>query len=107
MNLPASERTIDRWFNTSAVVAGPEGQLDPAGRNLICGPGRTNVDVIVSRRFYMPWEGHHLQFRFESFNFPNTPAFGTPNTGFGGANVGRITSADEPRRIQFGLKYVF
>ena len=107
VNLPSGDRTIDRWFNTEAVVAGPEGELDPAGRNLIWGPGRVNLDVSVARRFVMPWEGHHLQFRFESFNFTNTPAFGRPNTGFGGANVGRITSADEPRRIQFGLKYVF
>ena len=107
VNLPSSERTIDRWFNTEAVIAGPLGEIDPAGRNLIWGPGRVNVDVAISRRFIMPWEGHSIQFRFESFNFTNTPAFGRPNTGFGGANVGRITSADEPRRIQFGLKYVF
>ncbi len=107
VNLPASERTIDRWFNTEAVVPGPEGQIDPAGRNLIWGPGRVNLDFSLSRRFLMPWEGHSLQFRFESFNFTNTPAFGRPNTAFGTANVGKITDADEPRRIQFGLKYVF
>ncbi len=107
VNLPRSERTIDRWFNTAAVIAGPLGQIDPAGRNMIWGPGRLNLDVAISRRFMMPWEGHSLQFRFESFNFTNTPAFGRPNTSFGTANAGRITTADEPRRIQFGLKYVF
>ena len=89
------------------MASGQPGLLDNAGRNLIWGPGRTNLDVSVSRRFYMPWEGQSLQFRFESFNFTNTPAFGRPNTAFGGSNVGKITSADEPRRIQFGLKYVF
>ena len=107
VNLPPSERTIDRWFNTEAVIPGPPGEIDPAGRNLIWGPGRVNLDFSVARRFRMPWEGHYLQFRFESFNFTNTPAFGRPNTAFGTANVGKITSADEPRRIQFGLKYVF
>lgn len=107
VNLPSFQRTIDRWFNTEAAVAGPAGQIDPAGRNLIWGPGRVNFDFSLSRRFMMPWEGHSLQFRFESFNFTNTPAFGRPNTSFGTANVGRITDADEPRRIQFGLKYVF
>jgi hypothetical protein len=106
-NLPASERTIDRWFDTTAVVPGQEGQLDQAGRNLIVGPPTRGFDFSLSRRFVMPWEGHSVQFRFESFNFTNTPVFGRPNTGFNSASAGTINQADEPRRIQFGLKYVF
>ncbi|MEP7361738.1 MAG: TonB-dependent receptor [Acidobacteriota bacterium] len=106
-NLPSGERTIDRWFDTTAVVAGQRGVFDNAGRNLIVGPPTYNFDFSLDRNFRMPWEGHVVQFRFESFNFTNTPAFGRPNTGFGGAAVGTINSADEPRRIQFGLKYIF
>jgi Carboxypeptidase regulatory-like domain/TonB dependent receptor-like, beta-barrel len=108
-NLPASERTIDRWFDTSFVVATPAGvgQIGNAGRNLIIGPGVKNFDFLLSRSFSMPFEGHYLQFRFESFNFTNTPAFGNPNTSVGSVNVGQITSAGDPRRIQFALKYVF
>ena len=85
---------------------GQPGQLDNAGRNLILGPPVRNFDFSLSRRFTIT-ESHSLQFRFESFNFTNTPTFGRPNTGIGGANAGIITTADEPRRIQFGLKYVF
>ena len=48
-----------------------------------------------------------VQFRFESFNFPNTPRFGQPNGGMPRAATGIINRADEPRRIQFGLKYVY
>jgi hypothetical protein len=106
-NLPASERTIDRWFNTTFVTTSAPGVFGNAGRNLIIGPGRSNLDVMVARDFAMPWEGHEVQFRFESFNFTNTPAFGQPNTAVGGPAVGTITLADEPRRIQFALKYVF
>lgn len=106
-NLPTSERTIDRWFDTTAVVPGRPGVLDNAGRNIIEGPGRKNLDVLVAKNFVMPWEGHNIQFRFESFNFTNTPHWGRPNRSFGGSAVGTITDSDEPRRIQFGLKYVF
>jgi hypothetical protein len=106
-NLPSDQRSIDRWFDTESVVPGKEGQFDTAGRNLIVGPPTRGFDFSLSRRFTMPWEGHSAQFRFESFNFTNTPVFGRPNTGFNGAAAGTINAADEPRRIQFGLKYVF
>jgi len=106
-NLPTSERTIDRWFDTEAVVPGQPGELDNAGRNLIEGPGRKNMDFILARRILLPWKEHHMQFRFEAFNLTNTPHWGRPNRSFGTAAVGTITSADEPRRIQFGLKYIF
>lgn len=107
INLPKSQRTIDRWFNTDAIGPGGVGVLDNAGRNLIWGPGTTAFDFQISRRFPLPWEGDYLQFRFESFNFTNTPVFGRPNTSIGRPAAGRITTAGEPRRIQFGLKWVF
>ena len=108
-NLPSDQRTIDRWFDTNFAVATPAGvaQIGNAGRNLIIGPGVKNFDFLLSRTFPMPIEGHHLQFRFESFNLTNTPAFGNPNTTLGSANQGKITGAGDPRRIQFALKYVF
>lgn len=107
INLPKSQRTIDRWFNTDAIGPGDPGVLDNAGRNLIWGPGTKALDFSVSRRFNLPWEGDYLQFRFESFNFTNTPVFGRPNTSVGRPAAGRIVTASEPRRIQFGLKWIF
>ncbi len=107
LNLPKSQRTIDRWFNTDAVVAGQSGVLDNAGRNLIWGPSTFALDVSVARRFALPWEGDYIQFRFESFNFTNTPVFGRPDTRIGRPTAGRIVTASEPRRIQLGLKWIF
>jgi hypothetical protein len=106
-HLSSSERSIDRWFNTGFVTRSAPGVFGNAGRNLVEGPSRRNIDIMVARNFMMPWEGHTLQFRFESFNFTNTPAFGQPNTAVGTPNVGLINEADDPRRIQFALKYVF
>ena len=42
----------------------------------------------------------------ETFNFTNTAAFGQPGATLNGLGVGQITSAADPRRIQFGLKLI-
>ncbi len=106
-NLPSDQQTIDRWFDTGFAVATAPGEVGNIGRNVIIGPGRKNLDISVSRTFPMPWEKHSLQFRFESFNLTNTANFAAPNAAVGSPNAGRIAAADDPRRIQFALKYLF
>ena len=104
-----------RWFNDSAIVAGPEGEFGNAGRNLIEGPGRKNFDLLLSKYFALPWEDHRLQFRVEAFNLTNTPHLGPPGRAFGLLNdtnvgrsgVARIPRAGPPRIMQFALKYLF
>lgn len=99
--------TIDKWFDEFAFVASAPGVYGNTGRNVLFGPGSRNWDIMVGKRFRMPWEGHSLQFRFESFNFTNTPTFGQPNATLRSAATATINQADEPRRIQFALKYSF
>lgn len=99
--------TIDRWFDQLAFVASAPGVYGNTGRNVLYGPGTRNLDFSLAKRFTVPWEGHYLQFRFESFNFTNTPKFAQPNGSLRAAGTATINRADEPRRIQFGLKYVF
>jgi hypothetical protein len=99
--------TIDKWFDEMAFVASAPGVYGNTGRNVLYGPGARTFDFILGKRFAMPWEGHSLQFRFESFNFTNTPSFGQPNSGLRSPATATITQADEPRRIQFALKYNF
>lgn len=99
--------TIDRWFDEMAFVASAPGVYGNNGRNVLFGPGTRNLDATLAKRFTLPIEGHTLQFRFESFNFTNTPKFGQPFGGLRASNTATITTADEPRRIQLGLKYVF
>lgn len=106
-NLPADQRSIDGWFDLGAFVPSAPGTIGNAGRNLIYGPGVKNLDLMVSRSFRMPWEGHYVQFRAEAFNATNTANFAPPATGIGTPTAGRITSAADPRRVQFALKYVF
>ena len=99
--------TIDNWFDQSAFVISDPGVYGNNGRNVLRGPSGKSFDFMLGKRFRTPWEGHSVQFRFEAFNFTNTPRFGQPNGGMLRAATGTINQADEPRRIQFGLKYLF
>ncbi len=104
-NLPSDQRTIDHWFDTSAFVVQPQYTYGNAGRNILFGPGLRNIDLSLSKSFSIT-ETKRLQFRAESFNFTNTPAFGQPAATLNGLGVGQITTAGDPRRIQFGLKFI-
>jgi hypothetical protein len=100
--------TIDRWFDELAFVQSAPGVYGNAGRNVLYGPGLSNLDFIMAKRFVLPWKEHHVQFRLEAFNFTNTPHFNQPAAGLRASNnTATINSADEPRRIQFALKYNF
>ena len=102
-----SSPTIDNYFDQSAFVVSAPGVYGTNGRNVLRGPGGRSLDFMLGKRFRLPWEGHTMQFRFESFNLTNTPRFGQPVGGMLRAATGTINRADEPRRIQFGLKYLF
>jgi hypothetical protein len=48
-----------------------------------------------------------LDLRAEVFNATNTPPLGAPNGVFGSAAFGSITTAGDPRVVQFAVKFVF
>ena len=102
-----SKPTIDNWFDQSAFVVSAPGVYGTGGRNPLRGPGGKSFDFMLGKRVRMPWEGHTVQFRLEAFNLTNTPQFGQPNGGMLRAVTGTINRAGEPRRVQFGLKYLF
>ncbi|HEY8551699.1 MAG TPA: TonB-dependent receptor [Vicinamibacterales bacterium] len=105
-NLPRGERTIDRWFDTSAFAAPAPFTFGNAGRNIVIGPGAATVDLSVARDFRVVAE-HRLQFRVEAFNLFNRVNLGLPNSTVGNTAFGTIRSADSAREIQIALKYIF
>jgi hypothetical protein len=102
--LPSDQRSIDRWFDVNAFRIQPQFTYGNSGRNILFGPGLRNLDLSIGKSFPIG-ETRRLQFRAESFNVTNTPAFGLPGRNINGLGVGAITSADDPRRLQFGLKF--
>jgi len=103
--LASGQESIDHWFDTSAFVVQPQYTYGNSGRNILFGPVSHNMDLSLSKSFSIR-ERQRVQFRAESFNFTNTPTFGQPGATLNGLGVGQVTSAGDPRRIQFGLKFV-
>jgi hypothetical protein len=97
---------------------GLTGRFGTAGRNAFSGPGLGNLDLSLFRKFDLT-ERAKLEFRAESTNFTNSPAFANPNLTLGDANFGRLTGTlaglisnqgvggTGPRAINLGLKLTF
>ena len=106
-NLSGSERSVDRWFDPTSFAAPALDAIGTAGRNILRGPGYTNLDLLVARSFRIT-ETKRLDFRAEFFNALNHTHLGLPNAIIDQPTAGRITSVQAPpRQIQFGLKFIF
>ena len=70
-------------------------------------PGQVNFDVSFVKNNRIT-ERYNVQFRLDTFNLTNTPAFGFPNASIGSPTVGQITSTNsDGRDLQFALKFEF
>ena len=104
--LPGDQRSVSRWFDTSAFTLAPQFTLGNSSRNPVRGPGYRNLDVAIVRRISLPAR-KTLEVRAEMFNVTNTPPLGAPNGTFGSAAFGTITTAGDPRVIQLAAKVIF
>jgi hypothetical protein len=105
-NPELTSRSTDRWFNTSAFAFPTPGTFGNAGRNIIDGPGYQSVNASLVKNTHLT-ESVNLQFRAEVFNLFNHPNFNLPDNFLGSPTFGQITSARDPRHLQFGVKLLF
>jgi hypothetical protein len=103
--LDASQRSVGRWFDTSAFVSA-RGHYGNSGRNILVAPGLFNVDFAVFKTFAIT-ESKRIQFRWENYNFTNTPPLNPPVSEVSAGNFGTITSAGLGREMQFALRFEF
>ncbi len=97
---------IQQFFNTSVFVVNAPGTFGNSGRNILRGPRFFNTDFSVLKDTRIT-ERTTFQFRAEFFNLFNNVNFNNPNTTRTSGNFGRITSAKDPRILQFGAKIIF
>ena len=95
-----------QWWNKTALAPNQPLAFGNAGKGILRIPGRAQWDFSAYKSFQFG-EKYSAQFRFEAFNFTNTPQFGAPNTRVGNANYGIISSASTPRNLQLGIKFIF
>jgi hypothetical protein len=114
------------WFNpcdfATAATPNPPPPTCPAGatppplgsfnngtqRTICCGPGLIDWDFSVHKKIILT-ETKYLQFRAEIFNVFNHTNYSNPDGGFsdGQSSFGKITTAGDPRLLQFALKFFF
>jgi hypothetical protein len=77
-------------------------------RTLCCGPGLADWDFSVHKKIPLT-ETKYLQFRAEIFNVFNRTNFSNPDGGYsdGPTEFGKITTAGDPRLLQFAMKFFF
>lgn len=105
-NPEISNHSPERWFNTGAFVIPASGTFGNSGRNILDGPGYQSVNASLIKNTSLT-ERVNLQFRAETFNLFNHPNFNLPDNFLGSPTFGQVTSARDPRHIQFGLKLLF
>ena len=98
---------LQQFFNTAAFIANQPGRYGSAARNLFSGPGTFNTDVSVVKTFPISERWGQLQFRSEFFNTLNRANFGQPDGNLNNKTFGQISTAGEPRIVQFALRYRF
>jgi hypothetical protein len=119
-NLPADQRSVNRWFDASAFqgLAAGLGRFGTAAKGVIVGPDVNVWHVGLFKRFHIN-ERMLLRWEATGTNFFNHPNYSNPATNISQlANVGVISgvggvngssTGDQPfaRAFRMGLRFEF
>jgi hypothetical protein len=99
--------SITRWFNPDAFAVPAPFTFGNSARNMLFGPGFFTWDAALYKHTRLTARTN-LELRVEFFNILNHPNFGLPAADITvPATVGRISSASDPRNVQFGARLTF
>jgi hypothetical protein len=102
--------TTSQWFDTSCFQRRPQATtgtgVGSEPRNAVRGPGFAQTDLSLFKNITVR-QGNTIQLRVEGFNIFNQTHFNQPNATIGSSTFGQITSAQDGRVVQLGIKYLF
>lgn len=104
---PNGTRTVGEWFNPAAFVAPPPGFFGNAAPGSIRGPGLEDWDIALTKHTPLYQERVNSEFRLGVFNAFNHTNFSGVSTSFGAGNFGQVTSALDPRILEFAFRIWF
>ena len=105
-NLPPSQRTPERWFNTSCFVDPAQNTYGNAGVAYLFTDGFKGLDLGLTKDFRLT-ERVALEFRAEAFNSFNEVNFTEPGATSDTPGFAVVSGATAPRQFQFALKLLF
>lgn len=98
--------SLTEWFDKSAFAAPGYGFFGNASNGIIRGPAYTSVNVALDKTFPIV-ERLKMQLKAEAFNVLNHPSFAAVDTGLGDGSYGQVTSAHDPRILEFAVKMMW
>jgi hypothetical protein len=93
-------------YNRAAFAAPALGTYGNAGFFSVPGIPSWSLDAALSRQFSVG-DSRRIELRAEAFNVTNAVRANDPTANITSVNFGRITSVQEPRIMQFALRYAF
>ncbi|HXG63743.1 MAG TPA: TonB-dependent receptor [Blastocatellia bacterium] len=96
----------EKYFDVTAFAQPTGPRFGTTGRNILRGPGYTNLDFSLFRQFALT-ERFRLDVRAEAFNLTNTPHFNNPSGSITSSTFGEVRSSFGERYFRFGLRLGF
>lgn len=104
--LPADQRSLFRYFDTTAFARPKDWTYGNAGKWVVRGPGSIDLSAFALKDIRII-ERLKTQLRVESFNVANHMNLQDINTQLGNRAFGQISGVGAPRYFQFGLKAIW
>jgi hypothetical protein len=104
--LPSNQRTVSRWFDTTAFAAPAQFTFGNSPRSVLRGAPVFTTDMTLEKSFRVT-ERVKFDMRGEFYNLLNYANFNLPGLTYGAADFGVVSSARPPRTVQLAAKLTF